>query len=449
MVVNRDAQRVALVAADGPPFRGFVDTDLSGGAYRIKPDRKNRLWIFDSAEVTSTPRFSLKIDGPDPFGLNYPESLLLTVTGGLDTPGNLDLVGSCNLIKQHYDKNNWKDALIALCSLNTVDLYDVLDELWAVAQAVAGDILINFDVGQQSNDSPSLSDVVRALESFARPPSDIYVDAFSDFDVDPVASYKADDPTNLARRQAGLGTLRFDVSYENLYPKRKIKIWADDITGETKKISEAPTYGPFNLTYPPAFTAGTTPRLYNAKLAKIQELEAQNIHYMKVAATASIDVISSGVFSSLAVSKMMTAMNTNTPAAVRPKAQKGPGRWQPDAQARANMSPEAARYEVTTCHKPSGLGYYVEDVQFDGIAGGTLLDAKFWSAEGVMVKGMKKGVFWVWRKVAEEGVRQTTVAAKYGYAVEWRVATREAIPLLEEIFRINRLPIRVVFIPPV
>ena len=69
----------------------------------------------------------------------------------------------------------------------------------------------------------------------------------------------------------------------------------------------------------------------------------------------------------------------------------GPGEWLADFQAGANTSPEANEYEARVAEKiAEGFGYYIDTVQFDGYIGKTLIEAKYWLADGRVVTALQE-----------------------------------------------------------
>jgi hypothetical protein len=96
-------------------YEGSVDTDLAGGSYMIRPDKKHKTWIIDGA--TGNLRFYVVLDGADPWALSYMPRFPLEVTSvrdpvspdeepvnGIgpdaysDDPKYID-----NVVKGHYD----------------------------------------------------------------------------------------------------------------------------------------------------------------------------------------------------------------------------------------------------------------------------------------------------------------------------------------------------------
>lgn len=194
LVVNLDAGRVALLTADGPPYRGDIDTDLVPGVYAIRAEPQQHLWVFEPQQVRSGLRFDLTIDGPDPFTLTYATQALLVVSHGLDGL-TFDTLGAPvravdQAVHDHAPARR-ADALDYLCMLSTVDLYDLLDELEATRAGVAGKLLLHFVEAAKLSDAPGQEGVLRALESFTRKPTEYYVDAFDTCLVGP-ASFKKD-----------------------------------------------------------------------------------------------------------------------------------------------------------------------------------------------------------------------------------------------------------------
>ena len=439
LVVNIDARRVALFCADGPPYRGFVDTDLATGAYTVKVDRRARRWVFDAAQVRSQPRFGLLIDGPDPFALDFAASLSVAVTSGLDMPALPDFAATAARVDQYVYDRDYRGALALLCELNEVDLYDLVDDLWATKPGVVNDVLLHFVEAARDLQADGQQAALRALESFAQKSKELYVDAFSS-----CAIHASSFARNDERTQAGLTNIRLQLDFD-LVPPRTLLLYADDVGSGTDMAAALPTYGPGCLTFPEALSAGTTPRLENAKADAIQNLERQNVEFFRESVRQVSHVLLSVYQASLSLAKLDAAM---TARGNPPRTPRGPGKWLPTFEGGSNMPAAAARYELTSCGTPAGMGYFVEGVQFEGFAGRTLLDAKFWEPGGYMAKGLRGGWLKVGWKVVDQANRQLRVARMHGVDVEWRFASQEVADLVRVIFRNNSIPIRVVHIAP-
>ena len=271
---NIDANRVALITLDGPPFRGKIDTDLAIGSYSIKADKRAQLWVFDTNQVKSGLRFTIWLDGPDPFALDYSTHLLVTISNGIDSPKNLDLKGILSRISRAVSDQKHVQALALLCELGEVDLYDVLDELWNAEPGVLNDILLKFEKSMQVDSSVASPSVLRALESFSRPPKEVFVDSFDTCTVYPKSFSK-----NEERALAGLTNIQLLLNF-NLTPPRSLSVYADDILESAVPAARLPKYGPGCLTYPDFLSKGTTPRLYEAKKNSIKEIEKQNSEFI-------------------------------------------------------------------------------------------------------------------------------------------------------------------------
>ena len=58
---------------------GKVSTDLKPGKYTVKTDVANKKWIFEPSQVKSGLRFSVDLEGADPWTLRYPDVLSVIV----------------------------------------------------------------------------------------------------------------------------------------------------------------------------------------------------------------------------------------------------------------------------------------------------------------------------------------------------------------------------------
>ena len=435
---NIDANRVALITLDGPPFRGKIDTDLAIGSYSIKADKRAQLWVFDTNQVKSGLRFTIWLDGPDPFALDYSTHLLVTISNGIDSPKNLDLKGILSRISRAVSDQKHVQALALLCELGEVDLYDVLDELWNAEPGVLNDILLKFEKSMQVDSSVASPSVLRALESFSRPPKEVFVDSFDTCTVYPKSFSK-----NEERALAGLTNIQLLLNF-NLTPPRSLIVYADDILESAVPAARLPKYGPGCLTYPDFLSKGTTPRLYEAKKNSIKEIEKQNSEFIAEAFKQSANILLSVYSASLSIAKIQSAKVSR---GLTSKSERGPGVWRSTFEGGSNMSESAAEYELNSCGTPKGLGYFVDNVQFEGFKNGRLLDAKAWEDGGRLAQALRRQEFWAGAKVVEQARRQLLVASAHGVEVEWRFIGKEAAEIVREIFRVNGLPVHVVFIP--
>lgn len=443
MEVNIDARRVALGTADGPPYRGDIDTDLAPGVYALTPDRRQHLWIFEPRQVKSGLRFDLVIDGPDPFTLNYAQPLLLVVTGGLESAGFDTLGTALRVIDMAvHDKtpDRWADALDYLCELTLVDLYDLLDELEASHPGVAGEVLLHFSEAQRLSDAPGQDGVLRALESFVRKPSEYFVDAFNTWQVNP-ASFKADPE----RARAGLTNIQLILTYDATPPIRALTVYADEISDDTAVDPAPPTYGPLSLTYPQRLSLGSTPRLHAAKKAAIAQIETQNAEFIASSFKLVAGVLLSVYQASMSLAKIDAASQAR---GYQPRAERGPGQWRPTFEGGSNMSEEAAAFENSSCGTPRGMGYYVDNVQFEGFRNGKLLDAKLWKANGFMGKAMTSRPNLAESIILRSVRRQIPVAQKYGVGIQWRVGDSKVAEMLQTFMQDKGLAVDIVYISP-
>jgi hypothetical protein len=62
-----------------------------------------------------------------------------------------------------------------------------------------------------------------------------------------------------------------------------------------------------------------------------------------------------------------------------------------------------------------------------------------------MTKSLARNSYWAGNRALEQAARQLEAAG--GIPVEWRVASQTAASKLWELFRVNNVPIKVVFVP--
>jgi len=442
-VVNLDAGRVALLAPDGPPYRGDIDTDLPPGAYAIRADPQQGLWVFEPRQVKSGLRFDLTIDGPDPFSLKYAPQLALVVTHGIDGARFDTLAAAVRLIDEAVHDHlpeRYADAVDYLGLLSPVDLYDVLDELEAMHAGVAAELRLHFVEAAKLSDAPGQASVLRGLESFTRKPAEYYVDSFDSWQVSPL-SFKLDEE----RQRAGLTNVQLVLTYDVIPPVRALTVYGDDITDDPTPEKEPPTYGPLTLTYPTRLTQGTTPKLFAAKKKAIAQIEQQNSEFIATSFKLTAQVLLSVYSASLSVAKIDAA---NASRGYQPRAERGPGQWRETFEGGSNMSEEAAAYESSACGTPKGMGYYVDEVQFEGFRNGKLLDAKFWRSGGRLSRLMRYRPDLAETKILNQATDQLKVAGKYGVGVQWRVADPQMADLLRNFMTYRKLAVEIVYIAP-
>ena len=121
----------------------------------------------------------------------------------------------------------------------------------------------------------------------------------------------------------------------------------------------------------------------------------------------------------------------------------GPGTW---TSVNESMSDRAAAYQAAVTGTPSGMGYVVNGVKFDGYQNGVLLDAK---GPGYATFA-KNGKFVDWYNGADSlvGQAQRQLAAAGGVPIEWRVAEPAAATAIQNLFADNGITgINVVNVP--
>jgi hypothetical protein len=301
-------------------------------------------------------------------------------------------------------------------------------------------VLLHFVEAARLSDAPGQTGVLRALESFTRKPTEYYVDAFDTCQISP-ASFKADPE----RQRAGLTNIQLLLTYDIIPPVRALTVYADDITDDSGTDKDPPTYGPLSLTYPSRLSQGTTPKLFAAKKKAISQLEEQNTEFILTSFKLTAQVLLSVYQASISVAKIEAASSAR---GYQPRAERGPGYWRETFEGGTNMGDEAAAYENSSCGTPRGMGYYVDEVQFEGFRNNKLLDAKFWKVGGRMDKFMKIRPDLASTKIVNQATKQLSVAGKYGVGVQWRVADPQIADMLRNFMEYRGLAIEIVYIAP-
>lgn len=475
VTIDLSVSRVAFKTDEGAPIRGDVSTDLEPGLYTMRADTVRQVWVFDRGQVKAGLRFNVGLVGvSDPFMLRYVPKIPLLVLPGLQRPGTDPVIAATRRIVRDVPLDGppedllkpniplLQDAFQTLDDLTYVTLYDVLDDLMIDHPEVINALLINFHKIKALDLDIDMYRILRALESFAVRKEELYVDAFDACDIDP--DYFKDDTARKLYNKRG-PRVRFTYFRE---PARSIILYVDDIYDDPAKDDQPPTYGEEELLYPTYLTLGTTPRMYaeaQKKREEYEKVEKGNIEFIKLSAETMMKLIEMTMFVN---SKMMETLPFPTAAmrSARPISEarpisnalkNEPGHWVKDPIPNNMLTKEgelsdAAHYEARQCQKDPGIGYRRNGVQFDGYraADRTLLEAKYWTANGRQVKLIRD--LWFTRKGAgafeklmDQAQRQ--IAAAGGMQVEWRVASEEAAELLRAIFKEWNIPIQVVHAP--
>ena len=451
IVINLDDSRVAFITAQGPPIRGTIDTDLGPGAYTVHVDTRPRgglprgasiQWTFDPGQVHPGLRFDLALDGAIPEALAYAESVPVIVTHGLTPDGKHSLSEVQKEVVELIDDLDYAGAIDLLGSLNDLDLADTASALQKEGATMV--LLTHFTEGADAER------VLRAVEAVERSARDLYIDSFDGFVVD-----KSSFSRNPEREAQGKWNIKLVFSYAGP-PERALALYADDISPDATVPRTKPHYGPGNLLYPDRLTEGSVPRMWNARTQAIEQIERGNLTFIQTAYQGAQLVID---LTSLA-EKISALLETGTiPAAggaasasaggirrpITEAFEAQPGRWLSDFEGGTNMSEGAAAYQSRVCNAPEGKGYYVGGVQFDGYEGGKLLDAKYYPEGSSMTRSLERDNYFVGNKLLDQARRQVRAAG--AAKVEWRVASESATGKIQQLFRVNDVPIEVVYVP--
>ncbi len=179
----------------GPPVRGDVSTDLEPGLYSMRADPIRQLWVFGRGQVKVGLRFTFDLVGvANPFTLQFPPKISMMVLPRSE-PGAEDPVLQAKkrvLRDVPQDMNSilrpevtlLQDAFQALDDLTYVSLYDAIDELWINDPGVVNSLLISFEKVEALHKEVDMYRILQALEAFAVPKKELYVDAFDDCEID-------------------------------------------------------------------------------------------------------------------------------------------------------------------------------------------------------------------------------------------------------------------------
>ncbi len=454
--------RVALLSRQGSPLRGYVTTDLNEGAYLLNVDKDKKSWLFQDG--VNPLRFTLAIDGPDPFTLGYEQPILLTVQNGLQSPKNIDSVRLAadvlTSLSRAANPPNRADTAkwLYIMKLNDVMLYDVLDQLWHgdnYGQVPVMELLQSFqDTSQLINDPIGLARVLRAIESFSAKPEDLHVNNYSSWLIDPKSGEKDEE-----REKQNLSTVQIRFTYSKVEPTRSIVIYADNILDIDTHDPDPPEYGPANLLFPKWLTRSTAPRLFEAKKAARNEIDLKNLisiieqsydAFNKIQLAWTVYGLAEPLAAGLAMQKSVknpilvdkwagsvgAARDPNGPLALKQGmqlAKGGPGVWVRDWEGGSNMLPKSAWYQFKAAGTPPGWGYRCGGIQFENFIDGKLVDAKdwhYWGTVGRSMRGLSSSE--IAMEKIEQAKSQLVVARKFKVGVQWRVSSRELVPVIKK-----------------
>jgi hypothetical protein len=443
LLINLTSGRIALNSPDGGPVLGDVSTDLAVGCYTLTPDFVGRRWIFDPRQVKEGKRFRVALDGADPFELSYAPALRLSVTSGLSLGGEDSLESTQLELRSDLEDGEHGAALVLLDSLNDVDLYDLVQQVWADEPGIVLALLGALEKSA-SGESLNLFRILRALESVAVPREKLFIDAFKRFYIDPRSFARDED-----REKAGKTTLQLRFEYW-LTPERALTVYADDITDTLSVLPGGERYGEGALLFPAFCTRGRTPRMWQAKKDVLASIEQGNMEFMASSVAASMHVINFVFMASSLVTGTIPSVGAprTKPRPITAAYRRQPGRWMPDFEAGLNMSEADAAYEARVCSKDPGIGYYVNGVQFDGVdlAEKILIDAKNYGAERGTTRALLNNNYHVGMKLLEQAESQVQ-AAPSEFQVVWKVASPQAAEKLQQLFRVNKVPVQVLHVP--
>jgi hypothetical protein len=465
--VSLGGKRIAFHTDTGPPIRGSVDTELLPKLYYVKVNKTARYWEFVSGSVRIGVRFGVKLDGTDPFELNYPDSTSLIVAGGLsdstkDKELNFDAVKTAVIAAAA--SNSWREAYEILDRLLEVDLYDVVDELWFDHSDIVRDLaqhLVAVWDPSISRDEIDFLSVLRCLESFTITDrsvfSVLYIDNFTEY------AYMQTpwDENAQARAEMKLWNNRIILKHGGsgeLAATRYSIVWLDDILDDDKADSEPPTYGSGALLYPKSANRTTTPRLYQAKKEVLRKLEEEAFASIgDQAKEAFVEVAVAIIFEAISIfskTRLLTARpRSMTPisSAWKSSAQKAlydsePGYW---VFVNEPIKEIDAEYEAFACQKPKGWSYVskINGKRWDGRdpVAKKLLDAKRWTDETGRGLGLRRGSMWWANKILEDANKGLVAAA--GEPLQWRIAGKETAAAVKALLKLWEIDIEVIWFP--
>jgi hypothetical protein len=406
------------------------------------------VWLIRDA-VKPGLRFTVDLDGPDPFELQYEQPIVLTVHEGLPSASNAD---SMREIIAQLDGLSEVATWLYLTNFSDVMLYDIIDQLWSgetYGQATIMKLLSSFENAVRvSDDVYGLARVLRAIESFSAKPAQLYIDAFDSYVVDPDSSVPDPD-----RDKPFMSTLQLRLTYSKVVPVRSLVLYTDDILDSEGADPDPPVYGPANLLYPKWLNKATTPRLAEAKRAVLERLAYENIvaiieqsvdAFEKIQLAWTIYGLAEPLAGGLLKLKARpdkwagsagAARDPNAPwrwKGIQP-AKGGPGKWVQDFEGGTNMSHQSAWYQLEAAGTPPGWGYRCGGLQFENFINGMLIDAKDWAYWGTVGRSMR-GI--TDSAAAMTKIRQAEaqlrVAQRAGVGVEWRVSSQELVPIIRQ-----------------
>lgn len=115
-----------------------------------------------------------------------------------------------------------------------------------------------------------------------------------------------------------------------------------------------------------------------------------------------------------------------------------------------NYNQAAREYAQRVTGNDTGLGIYVNGVEFDGIEGKLLLDAKNAGVRSFYDVTSNDNFTQDFKipEILEQAERQLdALDDSDASGIEWRVANQQVVEGLQQLFRLRRLPITVKYVP--
>lgn len=451
--------RVAFETRSGPPLRGYISTDIEPGYYQVQADVGSKQWRFIKSKVKSGLRFVVDelVGIADPFQLTYDDPVTIFVIGD-ETKTSRDPVAEAK--KQFLEKVNanttesMTEAFQILDNLSEVSMYDAIDELFLEDPNSLPTLLWSFLEVKREDPDIDLYRVRRAIEAFTLGPSKLYIDTFDEVAVND-ATFKVD----AERTAQGKGSLLLEFTYKLQPLYRSILVYGDDIFPDTWTDPELPEYRlEGDLLYPKYLTRGSTPRIYQAKLDAIKQINENLTEIVGTLGKESFKTVAEvALFAAPLIAATPAAMSGGARNLVTiPLLQQGAqllkksidqGVWIPSPQNNENMKKSAAEYEAKWQNRPKnvkkGSTYFFNDVWWDGvdIALNILIECKSWLPKGRQIRGLEyffknpgSSFGYSTAQGITEAIERQRVAVPDGVRVEYRMACQEGVDAMNRVF---------------
>ena len=131
----------------------------------------------------------------------------LSVTLGFTDSGQATLAAARQQVMEAVSDRRAADAFVLLDALCDIDLYDLIEDIWAESPGTINELLMQFEATLKT-ERCEMNRLLLALEGVAVDPKKLYLDAFNRYSIEPKSFAK-----NKEREDAGQSNLMIRFEY--------------------------------------------------------------------------------------------------------------------------------------------------------------------------------------------------------------------------------------------